>query len=155
MAFFAEADTKKHASAKTWNAALVNLLIESLKMIMWLIVCCFSVSDKHGQKNNVIWLSTTWLLIFRTQVANKKPLLTKPANWNFLVKRYNFSRLQNLYPIPGCYTGKMLFADASKIIRNWFLTLQPDNYLQFTKVGTKKGMDVIWALDAITYLFMH
>ena len=93
---------------------------------MWLIVCCFSVSDKHGQKNNVIWLSTTWLLIFRTQVANKKPLLTKPANWNFLLKRYNFSRLQNLYPIPGCYTGKMLFANASKIIRNWFLTLQPD-----------------------------
>ena len=31
------------ASAKTSNAALVNLLIESLKMIMWLIVCCFSV----------------------------------------------------------------------------------------------------------------
>ena len=43
----------------------------------------------------------------------------------------------------GCCTGKMLFANASKIIRNWFLTLQPDNYLQFTKVGTRKGMDVI------------
>ena len=55
---------------------------------------------------------------------------------------------------PGCYTGKMLFANASKIIRNWFLTLQPDNYLQFTKVGKRKGMDVISALDAI-YLFMH
>ena len=27
---------------------------------------------------------------------------------------------------PGCYTGKMLFANASKIIRNWFLTLQLD-----------------------------
>ena len=56
-----------------------------------------------------------------------------------------------------------MFANASKIIRNWFLTLQPDNYLQFTKVGTRKGMDVIWALDASTclctnlcpYLFMH
>ena len=29
-------------------------------------------------------------------------------------------------PLPGCYTGKMLFANASKIITNWFLTLQPD-----------------------------
>ena len=48
-----------------------------------------------------------------------------------------------LHPTPGCHTGKMLFANASKIIRNWFLTLQPDNYLQFTKVGTRKGMDVI------------
>ena len=46
-------------------------------------------------------------------------------------------------PHPGCYAGKMLFANASKIIRNWFLTLQPDNYLQFTKVGTRKDMDVI------------
>ena len=27
---------------------------------------------------------------------------------------------------PGYYTGKMLFANASKIITNWFLTLQPD-----------------------------
>ena len=29
-------------------------------------------------------------------------------------------------PPPGCYTGKMLFANASKITTNWFLTLQPD-----------------------------
>ena len=46
-------------------------------------------------------------------------------------------------PPAGCYTGKM-FANVSKIITNWFLTLQPDiNYLQFSKVGTRKGMDVI------------
>ena len=32
--FFAEADTKKHASAKTSTAALVNLLNESLKIIL-------------------------------------------------------------------------------------------------------------------------
>ena len=32
----------------------------------------------------------------------------------------------------------MLFANSSKITRNWFLTLQHDNYLQFIKVG-KKG----------------
>ena len=43
----------------------------------------------------------------------------------------------------------MLFAlknNALKTIRNRFLTLQPDifqNYLQFTKVGKIKGMDVI------------
>ena len=29
-------------------------------------------------------------------------------------------------PPPGCYIGKMLFANALKIIKNWFLTLQPD-----------------------------
>ena len=50
---------------------------------------------------------------------------------------------------PGCYAGKILFAvknEVSKIIRNWFLTLQPDiflNYLQFTNVSKIKGMDVI------------
>ena len=46
----------------------------------------------------------------------------------------------------------MLFASASKIIRNWFLTLQPDNYLQFTKVGMTKGMDVKWEF---MHWFMH
>ena len=39
-----------------------------------------SGSDKHAQTSNVIWLSTTWLLIFRLEVANKKPLFTKPAS---------------------------------------------------------------------------
>ena len=73
--FFAEADTKKHryASAKASNAALVKLTDWILKMIMWLIVRYFSISDKHGQTSNVIWLSTTWLLIFRLEVANEKP----------------------------------------------------------------------------------
>ena len=64
-------------------------------------------------------------------------------NWNFLLKRSNFLQLQNFVytPTPGCYIEKMLFARS--------LTHQPDNYLQFAKVGTRKGMDVIWALDAI------
>ena len=39
-----------------------------------------SVSDKHAQTSNVIWLSLTWLLIFRLEVADKKPLFTKPAS---------------------------------------------------------------------------
>ena len=45
----------------------------------------FSVSDKHGLTSNAIWLSTSWLLIFRLEVANKKPLFTKPASaWIYL-----------------------------------------------------------------------
>ena len=43
------------------------------------MVRCFSVSDNHGQTSDIIWLSITWLLIFRLQVASKKPLSTKPA----------------------------------------------------------------------------
>ena len=48
-----------------------NLLTESLKMLMWLIVRSFFVSYKHGQTSNVLWLSTTWLLTFRQEVENK------------------------------------------------------------------------------------
>ena len=106
-----------------------TLLTESLKMIMWLNVHCFFVSDKHDQTSNVIWLSTTLLLIFRGEVINKKPLFRKPASiWIeiLLLKRYNFHGYKTLYPTQGCYTGKTLFTNVSKIIRNWFLTLQPD-----------------------------
>ena len=77
--FWPEADTKKHryALAKASNAALV-------KLIDWIIkndhvINCamfFCKWFKHGQTSNVIWLSTTWLLIFRLEVANKKPLFT-------------------------------------------------------------------------------
>ena len=61
----------------------LNLLIESLKMIMWFINCVmfFCKCFKHGPTSNVIWLSSTWLLIFRLEVANKKPLFaTKPSS---------------------------------------------------------------------------
>ena len=100
----------------------------SLKLIMWLIVFFF-VSDEHGWTSNVIWLSPTWLLIFRLDVANKKPLFTKPAStWTEIScsKDKIFYSYKILYPTPGCYTGEMLFANGSKIIRNWFLTLQLD-----------------------------
>ena len=40
-------------------------------------------------------------------------------NWNFLLKRYNYTWLQNFVPL------RMLFPKTS-IIRNWFLTLQPN-----------------------------
>ena len=44
----------------------------------------------------------------------------------------------------GCYTEKMLFAvekNASKIIRNWFFTIQPDVFKLFTiyQSGQNKG----------------
>ena len=80
--FFAETDNKKHASEKTLNATQV-------KLIDWVIkndhvincVMFFWKWFKHGQTSNVIWLFTTWLLIFWLKVANKKPLfITKPAS---------------------------------------------------------------------------
>ena len=80
--FFAEADTKKHryASAKASNAALVKLADWVIKNNHVINCANFSVSDKYGQTSNVIWLSTTWLLIFRLEVANKKPLFRKAAS---------------------------------------------------------------------------
>ena len=49
----------------------------------------------------------------------------------FLVKKVELFTVTKfcMYPTPACCTGKMLFANASKSIRNWLLTLQPDNYL--------------------------
>ena len=107
----------------------LNLQIESLKMVIWLIVCCFSVSDKHGQTSNVIWLSTTWLLIFRLGVANRRSLFTKPASicieirFNIMKIDIIFHGYKYLYPNPGSYTGRILFANESKIIRTCFVTL--------------------------------
>ena len=43
----------------------------------------------------------------------------------FPYKDIIFQGCKIFYPTPGCSTGKM-FANVSKIIRNWFLTLQPD-----------------------------
>ena len=82
--FLAEADIKKHrcALAKASNAALVKLtdwIIKNDHVINCAMFFCKWF--KHGQTSNVIWLSTTWLLIFRLEVANKKPLFTtKPAS---------------------------------------------------------------------------
>ena len=39
---------------------------------------------------------------------------------------HNVPQFNIMYRTPGCYTGKMLFANVSKIMRNWFLTLQSD-----------------------------
>ena len=74
--FFAEADTKKHryASGKASNAVLVKLadwIIKNDHVINCAMFFCKWF--KHGQTSNVIWLSTTWLLIFRLEVANEKP----------------------------------------------------------------------------------
>ena len=81
---FAVANTKKHryASAKSSNAALVKLtdwIIKNDHVINCAMFFCKWF--KHGQTSNVIWLSTTWLLIFRLVVANEKSLFTaKPAS---------------------------------------------------------------------------
>ena len=60
------------------------------------------------------------------------------------------------------YTGKMLLVNATKTKRNWCLTFQPDNYLQFTKEGTRRGMDEHLKLYSIfvdaliyTHLFIY
>ena len=71
-----------YASAKASNAALVKLtdwIIKNNHVINCAMFFCKWL--KHGHTSNVIWLSTTWLLIFRLEVANKKPLFTtKPAS---------------------------------------------------------------------------
>ena len=72
--FFAEADTKKHRffSAKASNAALVKFTDWIIKTD--LVTNCamfFCKWFKEGQTRNVIWLSTTWFLIFRLEVAKK------------------------------------------------------------------------------------
>ena len=82
--FLAEADTKNHryASAKASNAALVKLtdwIIKNNHVINCVMFLCKWV--KHGQTSNVIWLSTTWILIFPLEVAIKKLLITtKPVS---------------------------------------------------------------------------
>ena len=130
----------------------------------------FSVSDKHGQRSNVNWLSTSWLLIFRQEVANKKPLFTKPAiTWIGISceKDIIFHGYKILHPTPGCYTGKMLFFNVSKIIKKLVFNTSTWYFLficNLPKWVQRKDMNVIWALDAIyiclctnlcTYLFTH
>ena len=55
-------------------------------------------------------------------------------NQNFLLKRDNFLQLQNFVHTP---------PQAATQGKSCLLMRQPDNYLQFAKVGTRKGMDVI------------
>ena len=67
----------RYALEKASNAALVKLtywIIKNDHVINCAMLFCKWF--KHGQTCNVIWLSTTWLLIFQLVVANKKPLFT-------------------------------------------------------------------------------
>ena len=50
-----------------------------------------------------------------------------------------------MYPTPG--TGKILFANASKIIRNWFLTPKPDIFKTISKLFTNIDFRQIWNFD--------
>ena len=74
--FFAKAGTKNHryVSAKASDAALVKLTDWVIKNDH--VINCAIFFWKCFQRSIVIWLSTTWLLIFRLEVANKKPLFT-------------------------------------------------------------------------------
>ena len=56
-------------------------------------------------------------------------------NRNFLLKRYNLLQLQSFIYTP----PSLLLANASKIIRNWFLTLQLDNYLKLSKLAQERA----------------
>ena len=128
-------------------------------MVMWLIVRCFSVTAKHGQTSNVIWLSTTWLLIFWLEVANKKPLFTKPAIWQelkFPVKKISFFTVTKICTPPqAAIQGKYCLLMRQKSLETLYTsTWHSLNYLQITKVGTRKGMDVIWAL-AVYNIFVY
>ena len=83
---------------------------------------------KHDQTSNVIWLSTTWLLIFQLEDGNKKPLFTTKSVSIWLkiscskyVSFYSYKFC--IYLTLGCHIRKMLFANASRIIREWFLAL--------------------------------
>ena len=85
--FFAKPDTKKHKSQRASNAKSSNAAL--VKLTDWIIkndhvidcAMCFCRWFKHSQRSNVIWLSTTWLSIFRLEVTSKKPLFTtKPAS---------------------------------------------------------------------------
>ena len=125
-----------------------------------MINCALFFYSEHGQTSNLIWLSSTLLLIFRLEVANKKSLFSKSGStwieiscWKDII----FHGYKILYPTPGCYTGKMCLLmhqkSYKKLILNtstWYFL----SYLQFTKVGRRKGMDVIWALDSIWYIYL-
>ena len=80
--FFLLRQKHRYALKKASNAALVKLthwIVENDHAINYTIFSCKWF--KHGQTSKIIWLSTTWLLIFRLEVANKKPLFTtKPAS---------------------------------------------------------------------------
>ena len=64
---------------------------------------------------------------------------------------------------PGADTGKILLAvenNASKIIRNWFFTIQPDIFKLFTIYQSAKNKEHGWHYNVFysslcTYIFMH
>ena len=72
----------RYTSAKARNAALVKLADWNIKNDH--VVNCamiFYKWFKHGQTSNVIWFSSTWLLIYWLVVANNKCLFnTKSAS---------------------------------------------------------------------------
>ena len=89
------------------NAFYIILVALSIpKIFKFLVRFCGHVGEKLGSK--FITSQPGLKTIFRLEVASKKPLFPK----------FDFYGDKNLNPTPGSYTKKMLFANASKIIRN-------------------------------------
>ena len=61
-------------------------------------------------------------------------------------------------PYPGCYTGEMLFANASKFITNWFLRLQLDIFKVICNLSRnvqERAWHICLCTNLCTYLFMY
>ena len=89
--FFAEADTKNNdmPRQKPQIIALVKLtdwIIKNDHVINCEMFFCKWL--KHGQTSNVIWLSTTWLLIFRLEGLQIKSLYSPQS---LLVYEFKFA----------------------------------------------------------------
>ena len=118
---------------------------------MSLTARCFSVSDKHVHLSNVFWLST------KLQIKSLYSQGLLLHELKLPVKKIQFFTVTK-FCTPSFHTGKMLFADASKIMRNWFFVLQPDIFLIVCNLP-KRAQEVygrnmsIWRY--IIYLFLH
>ena len=100
-----------------------NVMIESLKMIIWLIVRFFSVSDLNMAKQAMLFDSPRhgfWFFSWRMQIKSLySPQSLLVHELKFSVKKTQLFAVTKfcIYPTPG-YTGKMVFTNASKIIRS-------------------------------------
>ena len=74
---------------------------QKFQILQWqnLLIQCFSVSDKHGQTDNVIWLCTAWHLIFPLEVASKKPFFTTNSVSTWEIMKNWFLTLLKLFAI--------------------------------------------------------
>ena len=113
-----------------------------------MIARCVSVGDLNIAKEAMLFDSQQhgfqyfgWRLQVKSLYLPQNLLVYQ---FKFPVKKITFYSYKILY-MPHSrllHRENVVFGNASKIIRNWFLILQPDNYLQFTKVSLRKSMNV-------------